>query len=739
MRKKYLMNNKILVLLGLLSLFIGVAYVTLEPMLSKINGSSLKIKGEKWDSLKTYSLELKRWNIYNDGTHPKETTRGLNEAIKWASNNGFAIFKVPAGIYLISKGESDDPNRRINMVSDLIFWMEEGAVLQKEPNGSEGYELLYIGPGIKNVTIKGGTYKGDKDTHDYSKSDNENTPGTHEAGYGILAEGAINLTIDGVKAFNFTGDGLCIGATGEAKAPWLFEEDFEPGGIDDNGKLVKDSTKIRTKNIEKTNFNHPIFQTQNTFQFSRPENISKTVPFDVYFYKSDGTFITSVKNQEIDWSLTKVPKGANYFQAVFDTDMYKGIKLEYWVKTISKNVTVKNSEFAFNRRQGITVGGASNVLITNNDIHDIKGTPPQSGIDVEAGFSPNHKIVIRDNRIYNNKSYNVILYDGRHAIVEDNYLGPNEDKSSIGLAISSPFLGAMVKDNTFDGSSLNVTHDTKIMDNEMIDSTALIIGPNVSIDGMKFTDSSLHLKSKEEYGIKASNITMKNNKKDQTTLSIDEQPVHLKGISITGESALRNLIGEVADGSIFDNLKVIGYNSSYGLDLPRGTYNNCVFVAAKGGTAAPVISKSGNYFFNNCSFKGNKAGLIVANPKANLSVKDSKFEVTEETGYGLALVYVEKVNKISLLNNTLDTRSNSDEDFHLIKLGKVGGKASLSEVYSAIIKGNTLYSNFNVAGISTIEAGKDAPAYRIEDNIIYNAKLHLKSNDIDINNKEYNQ
>jgi hypothetical protein len=733
------MNYKIHVLIGLLSLLIGVAYFTLEPILSKVNETSPNFKGEKSNSLKAYSLELKRWNIYNDGTHPKETTRGLNEAIKWASKKGFEIFKVPAGIYLISNGEPDDPNRRINMVSDLTFWLEEGAVLQKETNGYEGYELLYIGPGIKNVTIKGGTYKGDKDTHDYSKRDNENSPGTHEAGYGILAEGAINLTIDGIKAFNFTGDGLCIGATGEAKAPWLFEEDFEPGGIDDNGKLIKDPTKIRTKNIEKTNFNHPIFQTQNTFQFSRPENISKTVPFDVYFYKSDGTFITSVKYQEIDWSLTEVPKGASYFHAVFDTDVYKGIKLEYWIKTISKNVTVKNSEFAFNRRQGITIGGASNVLVTNNDIHDIKGTPPQSGIDVEAGFSPNQKIVIRDNRIYNNKGYNVILYDGRDAIVEDNYLGPNEEKSSIGLAISPPFSGAMVKGNTFDGSSLNVSHDTTIKNNKMIDSTALITGPNVSIDGMRFTDSSLHLKSKVAYGIKASNITMKNNKKGQTTLSIDEQPVHLKDISITGESTLRNLIGEVADGSIFENLRVIGYNSTYGLDMPRGTYNNCVFEAAKGGTAALGISKSGNYIFNNCSFKGNKAILTVANPEANLTLKDSKFESTEKRGYGIALIYVEKANKISIVNNIVDTRRNSDEDFHLIKLGKLGGKASLSEVYSAAVKGNTLYSNFNVAGISTIDAGKDSPAYHIEDNILYNAKLQLKSHDIDFNNKEYEQ
>lgn len=61
--------------------------------------------------------------------------------------------------------------------------------------------------------------------------------------------------------------------------------------------------------------------------------------------------------------------------------------------------------------------------IENNDIHDIKGIAPQSGIDLEAGFYPNTNITINNNKIYNNERYNVILFDGEDVIVEGNYLG----------------------------------------------------------------------------------------------------------------------------------------------------------------------------------------------------------------------------------------------------------------------------------------------------------------------------
>ncbi|MFC0560078.1 right-handed parallel beta-helix repeat-containing protein [Halalkalibacter alkalisediminis] len=575
----------------------------------------LDIENEQEEDLsqQVYTLELERWNIHNDESHPIETTKGFNEALNWASENGDIIFEVPAGNYLIDK------DFRINMVSNMTFKLDDETVLQKETNGYERYELLYIGPGIENVTLIGGIYMGDRDTHDYSGKDNEHSAGTHESGCGILAEGAIGLTVENVKAVSFTGDGLCVGGTSQLINE-LSESDFKFGGLDENGNLIYDTTKIRTKDIEKTNFTNGIFENQRTFQFSLPRNLSSEVTFDVYFFNAEDIFLSHVTDQKIGWDLIEVPVDADYYYAVFDTDAIEDVYVEFWNKVISKDVTVKNSEFAYNRRQGITVGGAENVLIENNEIHNISGTAPQSGIDVEGGVGenglPNENIKIRDNNFYNNAAYDVILFDGKNAIVENNYLG---SKGAIGLAISEPFSGATVKNNTFDGSRIVAYYDAEFIDNVMNDSYTYFTGPNITIDGMILTDSKFSISSKVPFGVTASNILIKNNKKNDSGLTVWDQPVHLTNITIEGQSTLRNLTGGVEEGSIFDNLKVIGYNSTYGLDLPRGTYNNCVFEAGEGGSVGPVINQEGKYEFNDCTFVGGNPH--VANDKADVTIK----------------------------------------------------------------------------------------------------------------------
>ena len=77
---------------------------------------------------KVYTLEMNRWGIYNDGTHPNETTKGINEALIWANQNGYDSFIVPNGTYLISKDSS------IKMVSNITFELKKSAILQKESN-----------------------------------------------------------------------------------------------------------------------------------------------------------------------------------------------------------------------------------------------------------------------------------------------------------------------------------------------------------------------------------------------------------------------------------------------------------------------------------------------------------------------------------------------------------------------------------------------------------------------------
>lgn len=657
---------------------------------------------------KTYLLELSRWGIYNNGTHPNETTEGINKALKWASKNGYNTFIVPDGTYLISKGH------QINMVSNITFELKKGAVLQKEPNNLSSYTLLHLGPGIQNVTLKGGTYKGDKKSHDFSSG------GTHEGGYGIVTAGATNITIDGIKSINFTGDGLAIGAMGKL-IDEFYGEDFKSGSVNNSGQLINDDNKIRLENLQLTD---PYFDIQKTFQFIHPQNMPKKAQrYAAFFYKEDGTFISkydsSTTNTPVGWGVTSIPKDASYMHVVFDTGKVdNNIYLELWMQGVSQNITVKNSEFAFNRRQGITVGGAQDVLIKNNKIHDMKGTAPQSGIDIEAGYNLNNRITIKNNHFYNNQAYDLILFDGRNAIVEGNHFA----SKSIGLAISEPFKYAEIRNNHFDGSRIYAYNYATFKDNKMNDALAAFLGHDLIIEEMEFTDSLVNLASSKPFGIKASNITVNNTKKQRTQFGINNNPIHLKNVTVTGQAALDSFAGNAPDGSIFDNLKIIGYERS---QLPRGTYNNAVFEAAegKGGVA---VNNSGKYEFNKSTFISHRGGFEINQVHGmpdSVTLKNSKINVLGDNSSGIS---IQAGKQVIIENNTIKTGLIPNEHLAVIKVGDYWKKDEKYTVSNLIIKRNKLTSKDKEAtGISTIHAGVNAPSYEIEDNA-GNLKLELK-------------
>jgi hypothetical protein len=680
---------------------------------------------------KVYNLELGRWGIYNDGTHPVETTKGFNDALKWAHDNGKTTFKVPAGRYLIKKGEPYDPDSRINMVSDMTFEMDDNAVLQKETNGKERYELFYIGPGVKNVILKGGAYLGDRGTHNFSQKDSPYTSGTHESGYGILAEGAVNLIIDGVKSKNFTGDGLAAGAKAELIRA-LSDTDFESGAIDSNGNIKSDSTKIRTKN--RVNLDNPIFQIEPSFVFDRPENISSDVSFDVYFYKANGTLISTVTNQKIAQSFVPIPAEASYFFAVFDTPSAAGIKLQLWSKVLSKNVTVKNSEFAFNRRQGITVGGVDNILIANNVLHDMGGTAPESGIDVEGGFFPNNNVKIKNNHFYNNKRYDLILYDGSNAVVDGNVM----ESRTIGLAVSKPFSNAIVTNNTFkDGDILIEGKNVEIQNNSVSNARINLAGTGISLDNATLTDVSLRFNSSAPFGVTASNLTIINNGLPNTEMYVGNQPVHLKDITIKGKTGLRNITGNGSDKSIYDNIKVEGYNVYYGMALPAGTYNNCLFESNESESNALQINRVGKYVFNQCTFKNYNRTMVIDNlfGAPDVTITHSTFHLSQSAKN--AVIYATGANNLNLLNNVFNAKQLTSTSVPIIKIGS--SKDKPAQVLGAAIKGNVIYTNLATAGIDTFDGGTGAPPYDIENNNLYNAKLRLTPKDINTNNQELTQ
>ena len=685
---------------------------------------------------KEYTLELERWGVYNDGTHPAETTKGFNDALQWASANGYTTFKVPAGTYLIKKGPETDPTAQINIPSNMTFWMDDNTVLQKETNGFEFYRLLYVGPMVENVTIKGGTLIGDRDTHDYSTKQYPYTANTHEAGFGIMSDGARYLTIDGVEIKNFTGDGILIGnASGWVSGFW--DEDVEQGAIDSQGNLIDDPAKIRTKKSVKNDFeNAPRahFFERGFVMFTEDEGVDENAGYDVYFYKKDGTFIQSVKGARYHLDEVPIPEGAGYFLAVFTPKPADRVSVTLNLQTLSKYVTVKNSKIHDNRRQGISVVGAHHVTIENNEIFNIQGTAPQSAIDFEVGRSIlNYDFKVLNNRFYDNKSYHVVLFDGSKAIIEGNYFG----KSNIGLA-GSYFTDSIVRNNTFENSGISIQSNGHVIENNHITKGDVNLrASNIKVDGLTLIDSQIQVQAGEPFGIELQNIDSTHHEVVQTGLLIKNNPIRAIDITITGAPKMDALSGGV-EGSIFENLTLIDYHPSnkYPLSLPMGTYNNCTFETGTNEGSTQITTR-GVWEFNNCQFIVSRNALLVNHVDADVTINHSTFDIHENLAQTGTAIQFWKAKRIQLLDSEITATSITATDLRymaLIRLNRLHGKQDPFTVAEAIIQGNIIRSNTAVIGLNTEDAGVGAPPYLIKDNTFYKAVMKLKANDINENN-----
>ncbi|MCR2804844.1 right-handed parallel beta-helix repeat-containing protein [Paenibacillus soyae] len=716
---------------------IGTSFQAKGSAMAENHAGSVQSESEKTDEGKLptgadaeryqetpHVIDLKKWGISNEGKDSVKTTKGINAALKWAHKNGITAVTLPAGTYLIDK------NSRINMVGNMLFELTNDVILQKEKNGKELYHLLYIGLGADNVTIRGGVYIGDRDAHDYSKKDHKYSSGTHEGGYGIAVEGADSVTIEGVKSTHFTGDGLILGGYGTMVLD-LYENSFVSGEYNEKGKPAANKEKIRT--VKPLRFDHAIFKTKRYFELSNPIKLPGV--FDVFFFDKSGKLLKTMSGVKTRDQIA-IPDGTDYAHLEFTKKDTKGAYIEFWNRVVSTNVVVRDSEFAYNRRQGITVGGADRVLIEDNVLHHMKGTMPQAGIDVEGGFHVNgyfnSNVTIQNNRFHDNASYDVVLFDGKDAVVRGNHLA---SKGAIGLAVSEPFTGAVVENNLFENSRIFAYHDVTLRDNKLVSSYTTLTGPRIKIEGMELINSTLGISASEPFGVEASDVTITStDKKSEAGLSLWGKRIKLNNITISGESKLRTVTGGIEPGSIINGLKVTNFNSTYGLSLPPATYNDCEFAGAEGAYYGSIgVSAAGKYVFDGCTFKISRTaatGIAAENPKLELTVKNSSFEILGNA----SAISVQAAKDVLLENNTIVASQLTNEKTELIRLNDYWKRDEKNDIMKAVIRGNTITANLAAIGISTIHAGKGAPPYTVEDNTLVKAKLALKSNDAQKNN-----
>ena len=339
--------------------------------------------------------------------------------------------------------------------------------------------------------------------------------------------------------------------------------------------------------------------------------------------------------------------------------------------------------------------------------------------------------MIKGNTFTDNK-IQVVLAAGENATIEENYFNQSV-KGSIGVHVHQGFRGNVaVKNNSFNGSGLTLYTPNAIVDgNKFINGEVSILGNNSEFRNSTLVDASLSVGNAENQ--KVNNVSIEHNGVRPGVLYFGDQTVYLQDVNIKGKTNGKSIInGRGNIKNVYNRISVKDKDRK-GTVLPAGTFNDCSFEAGE-----ISINQAGKYILNDCSIK-DKSNLLLVNSihgKPDVTFNHSKFELTENIGYGAA-IYILGAENFKLLNSKV-LASNNTQTTPLIKIGPYGYPKA-TNVFGATFKGNIIKTKTAITGIDTSNAGTNAPSYRIEGNSLYKAKLNVTSKDININNKLINE
>lgn len=589
----------------------------------------------------SYMLELDRWNVKNDGTDSVNTSEGINNALAWASLQGYSEVLLPKGTYLINETIPIKPQSYMTLNLG-------GATLRIKDNGLTGYAIVSFKNNQQFSRITNGKIEGDRYSHDYSSG------GTHEGGYGIQignftpqSNGGSNtryISIDNLEIFNCTGDAIAVNSTfGQVfPTPTNLARSWEKGGVSStDGTLTNNPNKIRSS--LKIDMTQPAIVKNGYFGlygngFGKLGSDITCDFYDVFFYKIDNTFLTS-KLQVQFFDEVEVPIESNYARVVLHQDtipVSSKCLINVRVPTFPQFTNIEKCNLHHCRRQGITIAGTKYIYIQNNHIHHIGGTQPQAGIDIEDGYDLNQFIYILKNNFHDNLSYNIVVVNGKSIFIEKNRL-TDTLSGGASLAINGGTDNIIVTNNTFHKAKVILAGNIMFSNNNLYGTQVRIIGEYynrpISVSHNLFHNCKLVIDTPIAYLVRIDGCSFYNDSDKlnsfsnlQWTLELKNEPQSISNCTFDGQDVYyltNTTLSTFKSGWVFENTT---FQNVKNPSLFAGIYQNCIF---KDIDTLGVFSKATDGLeLINCiiTSKDRNNNLITINNIKSLKIKNCYFE-----------------------------------------------------------------------------------------------------------------
>lgn len=476
-----------------------------QPILPITVTPTPKVTSDASKFTREYVIELKRFGIYNDGTHAAETSKGLNDALQHAKASGANRIVFPPGTYLIHEENPITLNLK-NAIVDL-----NGATLQIQTNSLPKYVVVRIIDGAENLRLTNGTLRGDRDTHDFKSQ-----PGTHEWGTTLNVVGGLGLEIDHLTLTNGSGDGVSSLALGSANRDELLTmikysitaKELESGAFSETGEKIASADSIRSIKP------YDLTKCGGAFEIGHIAGHQgfpyiKGRLYDVLFLDENQKLI---KRRSVpQYRKTTIPAGAKYAHFQFHQPdiptkaAHVGAATGWLVRVTNlrppSDVHFHNNTMIGNRRLGMAYCGGQRWVIEDNKFEKNGGTNPAFGVDFEDGAELMQDVIFRRNTFAENANGDLVVCAGSELLFEDNVFQktvvtwgrPNNytfrnNRFTGGSVIFSTRTGvAKFHNNTYSNCKLSIRFDTKAVADGLVRKE----GESLSTPPLLFSDETL--------------------------------------------------------------------------------------------------------------------------------------------------------------------------------------------------------------------------------------------------------
>lgn len=371
---------------------------------------------------KVLAPDLKRFNIYNDDTHPVETTKGLTEMLEWAAENGYRKVVMPKGRYRI------DADSAVMMVSGLTLDLN-GSTFKSNPNLRDKVTMLDM-VGCIDSHVVNGTFEGDLKERDF-----ENSPKNTEWVNAVhIGRGSKYCSYQDIKVIDVVGRGTNTSFSGVGVGPGGLSYtasrikktgDFEPGDIDEQGNSIDSTARLSTKEMVDISSFH---EAQGFFQMGLylgyQGNPTGSWVYKAHFYDADEKYLETIEGYM--YRRLYPPKAAKFarFTVVPRPERAEKIQsLMLFDFLMPYNCTFRNVHHENNRCIGMTPSGFVNMLVEGCTFVNCGWAAAKCAFDAEDGWDMAQDLMFRNNVFGENPRNEFVCISGHNFVVENNVMG----------------------------------------------------------------------------------------------------------------------------------------------------------------------------------------------------------------------------------------------------------------------------------------------------------------------------